>query len=194
MLEKYTFSFLGMFVAMDIIGILPLYMGMTQGLEKPRRERILKLSIYVAAIVALLFVFVGRSIFKVIGISIYDFKVGGGIVLLVMAILDLVQRRSADEVSKSTGVVPLAVPLITGPALITTIMLQVGLYGNLVVLLALASNFLVAWVALHKSAFITKVIGVEGTDIVSKIAALLMTAIAFSMIRTGLFEAIRAGQ
>lgn len=179
---------------MDIIGILPMYLGMTQGLEARRRAKVIRQSVIVAGLVAVTFVFIGKSIFKILGIAIWDFKVGGGIVLLVMSILDLIRGKSGEEHSRSTGVVPLAVPLITGPAVITTMMLQVGLYGYTVVLASLCANIVFAWYALTRSHYITKLIGQEGTDIVSKIAALFMTAIAFSMVRSGIFEAIIAAK
>lgn len=190
-MQEFLYSFIGMFVAMDIIGTLPLYLGMTRGLDVKKRRRVVRQSIIVAATVAVTFVLIGQQIFKVLGIAMFDFKVGGGIVLLVMAILDLIKRKEADAHSTSTGVVPLAVPLITGPALITTVMLQAVTYGNAIVILSMALNFLFAFIALEKSTLITKLIGDEGTDIISKIAALLMTAIAFSMIRTGIFDAIK---
>ena len=191
-MQQLLYSFIGIFVAMDIIGILPVYLGMTRGLDEGRRRHIVQLSVIVAAIVAIVFVALGKWIFKFLGVAMYDFKVGGGIVLLVMAILDLIRGKDSDDHKGSTGVVPLGVPLITGPGLITTVMLQVGLYGYVIVLPALILNFIFAWFALKKSALITKLIGQEGTDIISKIAALLMTAIAFSMIRSGIFEAIKA--
>ena len=192
MANQFLYSFIGIFVAMDIIGILPMYLGMTQGLETRRRKRIVNLSVVVAAVVAFVFLLIGKWIFKFLGIAIYDFKVGGGIVLLVMAILDLIRGKEGEHHSGSTGVVPLGVPLITGPGLITTVMLQAGLYGYVIVILGMFCNFVFAWAALQRSATITRLIGKEGTDIVSKIAALLMTAIAFSMIRSGIFEAIKA--
>lgn len=193
-LQQFLYSFVGIFVAMDIIGVLPMYLGMTNGLPKPERERLVNLSVLVAAVVGFLFAIIGKWIFKFLGIAIYDFKVGGGIVLLVMAILDLTKSNKSEEHSPSTGVVPLGVPLITGPGLIATVMLQVTLYGNWIVLMGMLANFLFAWAALRKSALITRVIGEEGTGVISKIAALLMTAIAFAMIRTGIFEAIRAAR
>lgn len=194
MAEQLLYSFIGIFVAMDVIGTLPVYLGMTSGLALARRNRLVNLSVLVAAAVALIFAVIGKWIFKVMGITMYDFKVGGGIVLLVMAILDLIRNKTNEEHSTSTGVVPLGVPLITGPGLIATVMLQVGIYGNIVVFLGMFANFVFAWIALRKSALITRLIGAEGTDVVSKIAALLMTAIAFSMIRTGIFDAINAAK
>lgn len=191
MMREFWFSFIGMFVAMDIIGTVPIYMGMSRGVEPKKRKKVVRQSIMVAAIVALIFVLIGQQIFKVLGIAMHDFKVGGGIVLLVMAILDLIKSKRTEEHSTSTGIVPLAVPLITGPALITTVMLQAVSHGNVIVVLSMFCNFAFAWFALEKSALITKLIGDEGTDIISKIAALLMTAIAFSMIRSGIFDAIK---
>ncbi len=191
-MDSYLYSFVGIFVAMDVIGILPLVLNITKPMDFDRKTRVVRVSIFVAAAVALIFAFVGKSIFKLMGITIYDFKVGGGIVLLVMAILDLVKNKSSEETSGHSGIVPLAVPLITGPGLITTMMLQVSLYGHVVVLITGVANFLLAWVVLRNGERITKYIGSEGTDIVSKIAALFMTAIAFSMIRSGLTEAFRS--
>ena len=187
----FLYSFIGIFVAMDVIGTLPVYLAITRKLEDAKREYVIRQSILVASAVAILFTLIGKWIFKFLGIALYDFQVGGGTVLLVMAILDLIHKRDADAHTGSTGVVPLGVPLITGPALITTLMLQVGLYGHIVVLGALLLNCLFTWLALTNSHHITRLIGEEGTDIVSKIAALLMTAIAFSMIRTGIFDAIK---
>ncbi|MEW6058308.1 MAG: MarC family protein [Bdellovibrionota bacterium] len=193
-MEELLYSFIGVFVAMDIIGILPMYLNITRGMDKARRKRVLRQSIIIAGSVAIAFLLVGQWIFKFMGIELHDFMVGGGVVLLVMAILDLIHSKKSEDHSGSTGVVPLALPLITGPGLITTVMLQVTLYGNGIVALGLVLNFFFAWFALSKSDLITKLIGKEGTDIASKLAALFLTAIAFSMIRRGVYEAIKAVQ
>jgi len=92
----------------------------------------------------------------------------------------------------STGIVPLAVPLITGPGVLTTLILQVGSAGFLVTLLALGANYLLAWMLLRRSEAITSLLGKDGTVVISKIAALLLAAIAVAMIRSGIFEAILA--
>ncbi len=190
-MQAWLYSFSGIFVAMDIIGVLPMYIGMTRLLPDKERTRLTRLSVIVAFAVALLFGMTGTWVFRFLGISMADFKVGGGIVLLIMAILDLIPHGRDTNRPSATGVVPLGVPLITGPGTIATAMLQVGLYGHLTVTLALIANFAIAWLALRYSSIITRLIGNEGADIVSKIAALLMTAIAFAMIRTGLIEGFR---
>lgn len=179
---------MGVFVAMDIIGILPMYLSFTRGIDSKKRKEIVNQSIFVAALVAIVFVIIGDSVFSLLGISLADFKIGGGLVLMVISIIDLVKGKHPEDKHVSTGVVPLAVPLITGPGVITTVMLQVGIYGHIAVIVTLLLNFLFAWVVLNRSHLITRVIGEEGAEIVSKIAALFMTAIAVSMIRSGFLD------
>lgn len=186
------FSLSGIFVAMDIVGVVPIYLGMTKALSEGQKQVLLRQSIAVAFLVAVVFFIAGDWVFKMLGITLEDFKVGGGIVLLVMSILELVRdRRQADGESSSTGVVPLGVPLITGPALITILMLQVSLYGHLVVFIAVVLNFAFAWLVLAKSKLLTRLLGQSGITIISKIMALFTTAIAFAMIRTGIMAGLK---
>ena len=91
--------------------------------------------------------------------------------------------------SGNTGIVPLAVPLITGPGVLTTLILQVGTVGYPITLAALFLNYAFAWVTLRKSDSVTKLLGKDGTVVLSKIAALLLAAISVAMIRSGIFEA-----
>ena len=191
-IDFLIFSLSGIFVAMDIIGVVPIYLGMTKDLSDGQKQVLLRQSITVAFLVALVFWVAGDWVFKILGITLEDFKVGGGIVLLVMSILELVrERRHTESDTPSTGVVPLGVPLITGPALITILMLQVGLYGHIVVIIGLTLNFAFAWLVLAKSKLLTRLLGQSGIAIISKIMALFTTAIAFALIRTGLMAGMR---
>ncbi len=192
-LSSFMYSFMGVFVAMDILGLTPIYLAITKHTDKEKVRKILKQALLVAGFVALAFVFLGRYIFKVMGIEPYDFQIAGGVVLLVISILELVQGKKNEptNVSHFSGVVPLAVPMITGPALITIIILQVGIYGYAVVCASLFANFFIAWLALSQSRYIFKMIGEEGAEVVSKIAVLFMTAFAFAMIRLGFLQVIK---
>lgn len=198
MLRTLALSFTSIFVAMDIIGVLPLYLSITRHLHQTPSKReelrqIINNSMLVAFLVALVFVFIGQHIFTYLGITLFDFKIAGGIVLLLVSLADLV---GGPEVSKqasgSTGIVPLAVPLITGPGVLTAILWQIGTFGYAITLTALVLNYALAWAILRNSNRITKVIGNDGTVVFSKIAALLLAALSVAMIRSGLFEAIRA--
>jgi multiple antibiotic resistance protein len=193
MVDQLLLSFTAIFVALDIIGTVPMYVSMTSSMTPRARTRVLDTSMAVAFLVALIFVFLGLPIFSWLGISLFDFKIAGGLVLLLVSLADLMGGPEAvHKPTGSTGVVPLAVPLITGPGVLTTLILQQGLYGYAVTILALVANYLLAWAMLRKSQLITRVLGKDGTVVVSKIAALLLAAIAVAMIRSGVMEAIRS--
>lgn len=191
MLDAFSLTFVSIFVAMDIVGTLPLFMSMTRRLSSEGRKKIVDTSMLVAFAVAIVFLFIGNKIFQFLGITLFDFKIAGGLVLLLVALADLLGGPEATKQSSgSTGVVPLAVPLITGPGVIATMALQVNNAGYHVTFVAVALNYLLAWFILRNSETVTRVIGNDGTVVISKLAALLLAAIAVAMIRSGLFEAV----
>lgn len=125
------------------------------------------------------------------GIEIFDFKMAGGLVLLLIALAELAGGPEAEKNSSgSTGIVPIAVPLISGPGVLTTLILQVSTVGYLVTSVALVVNYGLAWVILRNSSRVKNLIGKDGTLIISKIAALLLAAYSLAMLRSGVFEAI----
>jgi multiple antibiotic resistance protein len=192
-MNSFGLAFVSLFVALDIVGTLPLYVTMTQGLGRRERNRVVNTSLYVAFIVALAFLFLGELIFRFLGITLSDFKMAGGLVLLLVSLADLVGHHEASgRASGSTGIVPLAVPLITGPGVLATLIFQVGQYGYSVPLASLVANYGIAWVVLRNSGLVARAIGRDGMVVVSKIAALLLAAIAVAMIRSGVVEAVRA--
>lgn len=186
-------AFTAVFVALDILGALPVYLSMTQSLSREERGKVVNTSMMVALIVAFIFIFIGKTIFEHLGIEIYDFKIAGGIVLLLIALADLLgSPESEKRVSGSTGIVPLAVPLITGPGVLTTLLLQVSVHGYLIAIAALVSNYVIAWAILRRCDRIERLMGKDGTMVLSKISALLLAAISVAMIRAGVIEAIHA--
>ncbi|HCM41086.1 MAG: hypothetical protein A2070_04110 [Bdellovibrionales bacterium GWC1_52_8] len=189
-MNNFALAFVAVFVALDIVGTLPLYVGMTSGLDRLQRNRVVNTSMLVALAVALVFVFLGESIFKFLGIAVFDFKIAGGLILLLVSLSDLVGEQEASRrASGSTGIVPLAVPLITGPGVLATLMLQVNTVGHPLTLVALFINYALAWFLLRHSHGVTRIIGKDGTVVVSKISALLLAAIAVAMMRSGIIEA-----
>ena len=193
MFYRFGLTFVAIFVALDFIGTLPIFVSMTRGLSKSRRGKIVDESMIVALCVALLFMGVGERIFQAFGIALFDFKIAGGLVLLLISLADLLGGpESVNRTSGSTGIVPLAVPLITGPGVIATLVLQVNSVGYGIVILALISNYFLAWLVFRNSEKVTRVIGKDGTVVISKIAALLLAAIGVAMIRSGIFESISA--
>ncbi|MBC7385922.1 MAG: MarC family protein [Cryobacterium sp.] len=188
----FLITFTSLFVALDIIGTVPIYLSLTKDMSAGERKEVVDRSMGVALIVAILFMALGQVTFKHIGISIDDFKIAGGLILLLISLADLVGGPQAvhGSSSGSTGVVPLAVPLISGPAVLTTLLLQSGSVGYLVTVSALFLNYLLAWQILRHCDKVTKWIGKDGTIVLSKIAALLLAAIAVAMIRSGIFSSL----
>ena len=145
----------------------------------------------VAFLVALVFLGFGQSLLHYLGITLSDFRIAGGIVLLLIALADMATGpEKAQNVTGASGIVPLAVPLITGPAALAAIVLEVGARGYAITFAAMVVNYLIAWFALAQCERIERVLGKDGSVVLSKIAALLLAAIAISMIRSGIFAAI----
>jgi multiple antibiotic resistance protein len=192
MISNFLLSFTAIFVALDIIGAIPIYLSITRDLQKSDRNKVVNKSMAVALGVAVVFAFVGKALFDHIGITLYDFQIAGGIILLLIALADLHGGpESVKPNTGSTGIVPLAVPLITGPGVLTSLVLQVGQQGYVITLLALGLNYGFAWFLLRNCDGVQRVLGKEGTVVLSKIAALLLAAISVAMIRSGVFGSIR---
>lgn len=192
-MKPFFLTCIAVFVALDIVGTLPMYVGMTSRLDRAERNRILDVSMLVAFVVAVAFAIAGLALFKALGITLADFRIAGGIVLLLISLADVVggPGKAHSEPSGSTGIVPLAVPLITGPAVLATMVLQIKQVGYTITLFALLTNYILAWGVLRKSNVITRIIGNDGTVVFSKISALLLAAISISMIRSGVYEAVQ---
>jgi multiple antibiotic resistance protein len=185
MLKNFWITFCILFVALDILGALPLFLTLTSPLSEEKKTHIVQNSMLVAFVVACIFLLLGENIFVFLGITIADFKIAGGLVLLLCSLVDLVGSSRPHHPEASTGIVPLAVPMITGPAIITSSFLQMQSVGLLITLIALTANYLIAWAVLQNANYIAKWMGKDGTVIFSKLAALLLSAIAVAMIRSG---------
>lgn len=158
---------------------------------KKAEKKIVTNSIITAFIVAIVFIFLGELIFKTLGITVTDFKIAGGILLLIIAISDIIKTREYKGfLSTSIGVVPIGTPLITGPATLTTSLILVGNYGYIPVVLALIINLFIVWFIFVQSERIKNIIGLDGLRGVGKIVSLLLAGIAVKLIRTGISEII----
>ena len=180
-------TFIPLFVAMDIFAVLPIFISVTNNMTESKRSAVVRQSIVTALAVSMVFVALGEAVFRILGITINDFKIAGGLILLVIAILDMIRysedRRKPHE---TIGVVPIGVPLIVGPAVLTTIIVLIGNYGLIPTIISLILNLLIVWVSFIKAQKIIKMFGRNGIVAMSKVMALLLAAIAVMMIRLGL--------
>ncbi len=190
-IHSFFMSFIAIMVALDAFGILPIFISITEGIEPGERKKIVRQSILTAILITIGFTFLGSIVFKALVITVDDFMIAGGIVLLIIAVSDIVLAGAKQyTISPTFGIVPLGTPLIAGPATLTTTLALVSSYGYVPVLLSLLANILLAWLILSQSDRIIKIIGINGSLAFAKVAALLLAAIAVKMIRSGLFKAM----
>lgn len=189
LINQFSLAFIPLFVAMEPIGVLPIYVSMTRQMGKHERSGVLFYSILTATAITLAFLVVGKAVFLLLGITISDFQIAGGLILLSVSISDIVQAsRGKPELAPTMGVgiVPIGTPLIAGPAAVTTILMLEDLYGFAVTVSALIANLAITWFVLLWSDTIIKYIGENGARGISKVISLLLTAIAVMMIRRGI--------
>jgi len=194
-MREFWLSFVPLLVAVDAVGILPLFLGLTEGLPPEQRLRVIRQSVATATGVAWVFVFFGAILLRLLGITAADFMVAGGALLFVLSLADLLgdEHRSARTGRGDPGAVPLGVPLLSGPAVLTTCLLLVDQHGPWVTAMAVLANMLIAGVVLLFSGGIHRVLGTTGTRIVQRVTLLLLAAIAVMTVRKGIETFLRAG-
>lgn len=188
-IKTLALAFIPIFVAVDALGVLPLFISFTESAKKQHRTKVIRDSMITAILIALIFIFVGKSIFRFLGITVYDFMIAGGTLLFILAIGDLLRSEKATRAPEQTlGVVPLGMPLIVGPAVLTTSLIMLDTYGLMPTLISVVLNVLIAGVIFSSADYIMKLIGKGGTKAVSKVASLFLAAIAVMMIRKGIIH------
>ncbi len=180
----FTAAFIPLFIAIDALGTVPLILAMTCDFKPAERIRVVNIAMMTALGVGLGFLFLGRGVLRLMGIQVAHFAIAGGLILLILAIRDITTGKLMDVPSKEEliGVVPIGTPLTVGPATITTLLLLSADYSYAVLLLAFAVNLVVAWVAFLQSNNIVRILGQGGLKAMSKVASLLLAAIAVRMV------------
>jgi len=190
-MKAFLLSFIPIFVAMDAIGVLPIFIGYTEHLKRREKQSILIQSIITAFAIGIIFLFLGNWIFRVLGIMVSDFKIAGGLVLLVISLKDLLSAEKGHRIPTDTlGAVPIGTPLITGPAVLTTIVILLDSYGIAMTITSFIVNLAIVWFTFSYASSISNFLGKAGSKAFSKIASLLLAAIAVMMIRKGIIETI----
>jgi multiple antibiotic resistance protein len=185
--HSFAKAFIPLFVAIDPIGLAAVFLAMAGGVPLATRRRISRDATLTGGIVLLLFLFLGKAIFQLVGITVRDFQIAGGLILFIIAARELLQSAAGPpaKLSDDFGIVPLGMPLIAGPAATTTLLLLTDTLGWHVTLAALAANLILVALAFLYSEVLAGLIGQTGLRAISKIIALLLAAIAISMIRRG---------
>jgi len=199
-MNPYIESFLPLFVAINALGVIPIYLAVTEGMTSSQRRRLTLQAVVTASLVAVLVLFAGQLIFSLLGITVNDLRVGGGLILLVLSISNLIfgdfrrrdPRGEGTEEGESVGVVPLGIPLIIGPAAITSVLVSREAYGYLPTLTSLVLNMILVFLVLAFSPWLGRIMGNAVSRAVGKVSSLFLAAISVALIRAGIVGMIQA--
>lgn len=182
-----------LFVIVDPPGLLPVFLGLTSSLTTAQRRSAGTRASLVALGVIFVFALFGQQILDYLHVSVPALQVAGGLLLLLIA-LDLLMGRGNDPTGHdevNVAIVPLGTPLMAGPGAIVATMLAVQQApfptGHVTVALALVTVMGLVWLFLRYAGHIQAVLRESGTILASRIAGLLLSAIAVQMMADGVF-------
>ena len=197
--------YVAVFSVLNPIGAIPTLISLTSNYTPEERRKVIERSITVAGGVIIGFMFIGVYIFDVLGISISDFELAGGVLLFKVA-FDMLQGKTsntkltADEEKESLskdeiGVVPLGMPLLAGPGTITTTMIyfnlrSTGLEDKVMVFAAVILVIISAFIVLRFSTLLFNRLGRTGSMIISRVMGLLLAAIGVEFMANGIISII----
>jgi multiple antibiotic resistance protein len=203
-MNAYIESFLPLFVAINVIGIIPVYLAVTEDMTAAQRRRLTFQALLTASMIAVLILAAGQLIFSLLGITVNDLRVGGGLILLMLSVSNLVfgdfRRRDPRNIEgteeemegASAGVVPLGIPLIMGPAAITSVLVSRESYGYLPTLTSMVANMALVYLTLAFSPWLGRIMGPAVSRAVGKVASLFLAAISVALIRAGVVGMVQA--
>jgi multiple antibiotic resistance protein len=177
--EIFT-AFMVLFAVIDIVGNIPIIIDLRKKAGHIQSE---KASI-IAGLIMIVFLFVGNSILKLVGIDVHSFAVAGAFILLFIAlemILGITLYKQEDDSDLSATVFPLAFPLIAGPGSLTTLLSLKSEFHTENIIIAVIVNVLVIYVVLKTSTKIERIIGPNGIKITRKIFGVILLAIAVKL-------------
>jgi multiple antibiotic resistance protein len=200
--RTYAEIAVALFVIADPIGAIPLFITLTHSHTVEERQRVAAVSAMSVALVLVSSVFVGEPVLHFFGINIPSFRVGGGILILMMAVAMLLAspsrtQRTPEEMAEAKSkeeiaVVPLAVPLVAGPGAISTVIIYAhqattwmdSAYLTLISILVATT----VWLALRLADPIRELLGNTGINVVTRLLGVILTAVAVGFITSGLAQ------
>ena len=209
MLDIVLPTFTTLFVVIDPLGLLPVLLALTPGVAAAERRRMALRGTLIATVILLGFALVGDSLLELLGIGLPAFRVAGGVMLLLIALEMVFERRaerrsrSADELKPVGGaddisVFPLAIPLLGGPGAITSVMLLMARHQDELAAQAVVVAVLLAVMALCAAIFLlveplARLLGPTLTHVVSRLLGILLAALAVQYVLDGLRSAFGLG-
>ena len=197
MLEIFLQYFVLYFVVIDPIGTTPLFLVVTKGLNAKDKNKVAFEGVLIATIVLLFFAFFGNYVLKYLGISFPAFTIAGGVILFLIALEMLFdirserKKRSINDKRDKISIFPIAIPLLAGPAAITSVILTIsqaeGSYSLLIInIICLISVMFVSFVILKVFTKFQKFINEKIINIFSRVIGIILAALSIQYILDGI--------
>jgi multiple antibiotic resistance protein len=185
-------STIALFVVIDPIGTVPLFIALTEKMGREERKGVSKTAVITSGVLLLVFAVGGTQIFAIFGVSIFSFMIAGGVLLFIVAIELLthgIWRFGAPAGSLTageSGLVPLAFPLLAGPGAITSVIISYETAGLVVTILSIAIVIGITYIILQFINPIYRILGRRGSVLITRVFAVFIAAIAIQYIEEGI--------
>ena len=201
MIELYVSSLITFFVVIDPPGCAPIYAGLSAGADAVQRRAMAFRAVGVAAAILLVFALFGEDLLRGLGISLASFRIAGGIMLFLIALEMVFEKRTQrredraakvadDPEAEDVSIFPMAMPMIAGPGSIASVMLLMakndGIARTAVVLAALATILALTLVALLAAGPLMRVLGAKIEAVITRLLGVLLAALAVQFVMDGL--------
>lgn len=178
--EIFTITMV-LFAVIDIIGSIPVIISLRNRVGHIQSEKASIVSFFIM----ITFLFIGKELLNLIGISVNSFAVAGSFVLFFLALeMILGIRIYRDEEAKTASIVPIAFPLIAGTGTMTTLISLKAQYHDINIIIAIFLNIVIVYAVLKSSSKIEKILGITGLSIIRKVFGVVLLAIAVKLFAT----------
>lgn len=181
----YTQAIVTFFLVIDPPGLIPVFLAITKGMQESERVNLLNKSIIVGFVLLIVFTIFGSTILWLFGIDVHDFRVAGGLLLLIVSLQIVFTNQEKEFSTSRPGVVPFATPLMVGPGAVTATIVLSGTIGILKTLIAGAVAFVLAYIVLYFGKKLFDILGKDITEVITKVIGLILAAISVRYIRDG---------
>ena len=206
MIELYISSLITFFVVIDPPGCAPIYAGLSASASAEQKRAMAIRAVGVSALILFVFALFGEALLKGLGISLASFRIAGGIMLFLIALEMVFEKRTErredraakvanDPEVEDVSIFPMAMPMIAGPGSIASVMLLMsrnsGIERSLVVLGAMVTILLLTLVALLAAGPIMRILGAKIEAVITRLLGVLLAALAVQFVIDGLTEVLR---
>ena len=181
-------SFLALFIIVDVLGNIPIFLSISARMTKTQRQKMLTRAVFASFWLLITFTLLGDFFFKFFGVSLDSFRIAGGILLLVISLKILLvgtwEEKQIDP--ESSGVVPIAFPLLAGPGAITQVIISTKQYGFLITFISILLVSIINYFVLKKIESIYKFMGKSGSVVISRLMSVMIAGISVDFIVKGI--------